>query len=135
MEMSHPGAHGKQSGPLLKVLESHKRVGKRIFEVYKDMDELMRGNAFILLGEAPSVCEGTREDGPFLLNSIGGPEECTEVVAAAGGWGLLARRQQVPQRNQDRKAASTPGVSIIQPITAGEETNIKHILSQTKVSR
>lgn len=85
MEISHTGVHGKQSGPLLKVLESHKRVGKRIFEVYKDMDELMQGNAFILLGEAQSVCEGTREDGPFLLNSIGGPEECLRWRRQEGG--------------------------------------------------
>lgn len=33
--------------------------------------------------------------------------------AMMGGWGLLARRQKVAQRNRDKNVASATGVSVL----------------------
>lgn len=53
MEISHPGVQSKQSNPLLKVLESLKRVREKIFEVWRDMDELM---PYVCLPGKAQVC-------------------------------------------------------------------------------
>lgn len=73
------------------------------------------------------MCEGTCENRPLRLNSMGG-----QKGSGGGGWVVffVVRQQRVAQRNRDRKEVPATGVSLILNITARNETNIMHILSK-----
>lgn len=132
MKISHTGVQSKQSDPPLKVLESHERESEKIFDWSLQRHGWINAvYVFIPLREARSVCDGTSEDRPLRLNSIGSRGDGGGGGGRVSG-GVCWRDGSGRNRGTEigRRCLLQVWALLDSTLLSGNETNIVHILSK-----